>query len=294
MYIPTTIKQSLIKYSAGEYVIHPDYKDNQLLRAWIEQSRFKEFEIPQYQMPQHARQRNFLYHFTLEAINKEVILKVSDYSRYQKWYRRLNQWLVSPFKDYSLNAYYGSIGLQTINIDSMHVLGYWTQQNSSKKSYLLYEKIPATMTAAELCMKLDAEHPQADPIIQAITRKLAHITRDMHDNNMRHGDPHAGNFLLATPVERITDLTEASATNLTFTLIDLDKTCFSRCKKGLCKQLADLRDLRRFRVHTIEGIECLPYYLGHHPSNLQKVILKFWMRGGFNIYKWFKRGSKRK
>lgn len=294
MYIPDAIQQPLVKYAAGEYVLHPDHKDNQLLRAWIEQSHFSEFESPAYQMSQHARQRNFLYHFALDSVDKEVILKVSDHSQYQKWYRRLNQWLVSPFKNYSLSAYYGSIGLQKINIDSIQVIGYWTQQGDHKKSYLLYEKVKAAMTVSDLCVRVHAEHPHADQITQAIAAKLARITRNIHSNNMRHGDPHAGNFLLTTPIKNIPDLTIDSVANLNFTLIDLDKTCFARNPISIMKKFADLRDLRRFRVHDIEGIACLPYYLEHQPSALQKAVLRFWMRGGFNIYKWFKRGSKRK
>jgi len=294
VHIPTEIKQSLEKYSAGEYVIHPEYKDNQLLRIWIEQSQYKNHELPQYQMQQHARQRNFLYHFPLEAIGKTVILKVSDHSQYKKWYRRLNQWLVSPFKNYSLSAYYGGIGLQNIGIDSMQVIGYWTNKDNCNKSYLLYEEVIASMTATELCEKIQTEHANAEPIIQAITLSLAKITRNIHNHNMRHGDPHAGNFLLTSPIDNITSLTETSVADLNFTLIDLDKTCFTRSKLEIFKKLADLRDLRRFRVHNIEGIDCLPYYLGRPPSGLEKAVLKFWMRGGFNFYKWFKQGPKRK
>lgn len=294
MYIPAAIKQPLATYAAGKYLLHPDYKDNQLIRAWIEQSRFGDYESATYQMSEHARQRNFLYHFQLDALGKEVILKVSDHSQYQKWYRRLNQWLVSPFKNYSLNAYYGSIGLQKINIDSIHVIAYWTQQDNTKKSYLLYEKVNACMTASELCVKVANEHPQAKEIIQTIAIKLANITHSLHTNSMRHGDPHAGNFLLTTPVHHISGLTTDAVAKLNFTLIDLDKTCFTRRHEGIIKKFEDLRDLRRFRVHDIEGIDCLPHYLRHPPSLTQKAILRFWMRGGFNIYKWFKRGSKRK
>lgn len=294
MYIPAEIRQPLKTYPAGKYVLHPDYKDNQLLRIWIEQSRFTDYESALYQMSEHARQRNFLYQFQLDAVGKEVILKVSDHSQYKKWYRRLNQWLVSPFKNYSLSAYYGSIGLQKINIDSINVIAYWTQQNNSKKSYLLYEKVNASMTAADLCTRINAEHPHAISIIQAIAERLANITRTIHAQNMRHGDPHAGNFLLTTPVLDITELTVERIAELNFILIDLDKTCFSRQKKGSLKTLADLRDLRRFRVANIEGIDCLQYYLGTPPSNMQKATLRFWMRGGFNFYKWFKKGAKRK
>jgi hypothetical protein len=294
VYIPAEIQQPLKTYVAGNYVVHPDYKDNQLLRIWIQQLHFTDYEAASNQMSQHARQRNFLYHFVLDAVGKEVILKVSDHSQYQKWYRRLNQWLVSPFKNYSLSAYYGSIGLQKINIDSIKVIAYWTQIDNSKKSYLLYEKVNASMTVADLCTKINAEHPQALSIIQAVAQRLANITRTLHAHNMRHGDPHAGNFLLTTAVPDITELTVERIAELNFTLIDLDKTCFSRQQKGTLKALADLRDLRRFRVANIEGVDCLQYYLGKTPSNMQKAALKFWMRGGFNVYKWFKKGSKRK
>lgn len=294
MYIPAAIHQPLCTYSTGKYVLHPDYEDNQSLRSWIEQSRFSQYESEDYQMSQHARQRNLLYSFHLDTIDKEVILKVSDHSQYQKWYRRLNQWLVSPFRNYSLSAYYGSIGLQKNKIDSIRVIAYWTHQDQGKKSYLLYEKVMASMTAADLCAKICSQHDDAKKIIDAIALKLAGITHAIHIDNMYHGDPHAGNFLLTTPVESVPGLTVESIEQLNFTLIDLDKTGFSRRHLRIFKPLADLRDLRRFRVHNIEGIECLPYYLGHPPSTMQKMILQFWMRGGFNLYKWFKCGSKRK
>lgn len=295
MYIPNDIRQSSRKYALGEYIIHPAHENNQSLEQWIKQLQFEQYESASHRMQLHSRKRNNLYSFHLPCVDKEVILKVSQISEHYRWYRKLNLMLVSLIKNYSLNAYYGGVALEKINIDSIKVLGHWTckRQTQSEKSYLLYEKVNASMSVFDLCEQISQKNEKSKAIISAIAQSLAAVVRNLHANNIRHGDPHAGNFLLCSPVTDISFLTPDSVKQMRFTLIDLDKMHFVRGEKPWKKKLLDIRCIRRFRIHNIDSNESLKYYLDRPASFLEKNILKFWMKGGLNIYKWLKPSKKR-
>lgn len=292
MAIPDTIRQTSRPYARGRYLIHPRHTNNPALQQWIKALQFERQECAANRMQLHSRKRNCLYSFYLPAVDKEVVLKVSQISDRYRWYRRLNLLLLSLIKNYSLNAYYGAIELEKINVDSIKVIACWTCKKPGKKSYLLYEKINATLSVFELCNQISENHPDAEKITIQIATSLAGIIRRMHKNNIRHGDPHAGNFLLCSPLDDIKRLTPASVSQMKFALIDLDKVDFVNHQFKWLKKLFDLRCIRRFRVQAIASHACLAYYLNKKPSILEKVILKFWMKGGFNLYKWLKPGNK--
>lgn len=295
MFIPSHLRQSAKNYALGEYVIHPAHANNNNLEQWIKNIQFEQCETSSNRMQLHSRKRNNLYTFYLDALNKEVVLKVSQISEHYRWYRKLNLMLVGWFKNYSLNAYYGGIALEKIDIDSLKVIAHWTckRQTENEKSYLLYEKVDATMSVYDLCERISEKNPNADSIISAIALSLGNIIRTLHKNKIRHGDPHTGNFLLCSPITDISQLTPKSVKQMKFTLIDLDKVHYADHEKAWRKKIYDIRCLRRFYVHNIDSIKCMEYYLGRKPTLAERLILKFWMQGGFNIYKWFKHSKKR-
>jgi hypothetical protein len=295
VYIPDDIRQTSRKYALGEYVIHPSHANNQALEHWIKDLQFENYEKVDYRMQLHSRKRNNLYSFHLPSVDKEVVLKVSQISQDYRWHRKLNLWLLSLIKNYSLNAYYGGVALEKINIDSVKVLGHWTckRQTQSEKSYLLYEKVNASMSVFDLCEQISQYNKNSKAIISAIAQSLAAIVRNLHANKIRHGDPHAGNFLLCSPITDVSLLTPDCVMKMKFTLIDLDKMHFVHNEKVWRKKLLDIRCIRRFRIHDIDSNESLEYYLDRPANFLEKNILKFWTKGGFNIYKWVKPSNKR-
>ena len=156
MYIPSNIQQAEKTYALGKYIIHPNHTNNQALENWIKDLQFEHFEKPDHHMQLHSRKRNNLYSFYLPAVGKEVVLKVSQISKHYSWHRKLNLFLSGLYKYYSLNAYCGGIALEKSNIESIKVLAHWTckRQTESNKSYLLYEKVVASMSVYELCNQL--------------------------------------------------------------------------------------------------------------------------------------------
>ena len=295
MYIPNNIIQTAQKYALGSYVINPAFANNQALEQWIKNIDFEQFETDNYRLQFHSRKRNNLYSFNLPCVDKEVILKVSQNSTHYRWYRKLNLFLVGLFKNYSLNAYYGGIALESIDIDSVKVIAHWTckRQNESKKSYLIYEKVTSSMTAFDLCHQLSEHNRDAKPILNEISKSLASVIRTIHSENIRHGDPHPGNFLLHTEIPDIHKMTVEHVDQLKFTLIDLDKVEFINNEGKWRKKIFNIRCIRRFFVHNIDYKVSLEHYLDRRPNIMEIVILKFWMRGGFNPYKWIKRNNKR-
>ncbi len=295
MYIPKNIRQSSRKYALGEYIIHPAHANNQSLEQWVKEIQFEQYESTTHRMQLHSRKRNNLYSFHLPYIGKEVVLKVSQISQHYSWHRKLNLLLVSLIKNYSLNAYYGGVALEKINVDSLKVIAHWTckRQTQSEKSYLLYEKVDSAMSVFDLCEQISQTNNNSEVIITSIAQSLAAVIRSLHDNDIRHGDPHAGNFLLCSPIDDISQLTPEDVKQMKFTLIDLDKMHFVRNEKPWRKKLLDIRCIRRFRIHDIDSVESLKFYLDRPASIIEKYTLAFWMKGGFNIYKWLKPTKKR-
>jgi hypothetical protein len=295
VYIPDEIYQTSRKYALGEYVIHPAYLNNQSLEHWIKDLQFEQHEAADYRMQLHSRKLNHLYSFHLPSVGKEVVLKVSQISEHYRWYRKLNLVLIGLIKNYSLNAYYGGIALEKIDVDSLRVIAHWTckRQTQREKSYLLYEKVNAQMSVFELCEQLSQRNNNAKAIITRIAQSLATVVRNLHAHNIRHGDPHAGNFLLSSTISDVSKLNPEAVKQMKFTLIDLDKMHFVHNESSWRKKLLDLRCMRRFRVYDIDNNEGLKYYLDRPANFLEKIILIFWMKGGFNIYKWIKPTKKR-
>lgn len=294
VYIPKKLIQIAQKYALGKYVINPAFTSNQALEQWIKNIDFEQFETDIHRLQFHSRKRNNLFSFYLPCVDKEVILKVSQISTHYSWHRKLNLYLVSLIKNYSLNAYYGGVAFESIDIDSLKVIAHWTckRQNESKKSYLLYEKVTSSMSVFDFCLQLSEHNQHAGPIIERISKSLASVIRTIHSNNMRHGDPHTGNFLLHSKIPDIHQLAIGDVDQLKFTLIDLDKVQFVHNEGTWRKKIFDIRCMRRFNVHNIDCIDSLGHYLNRRPKLAEKIILKFWMRGGLNLYKWIKKNNK--
>lgn len=295
MFIPIDIRQPARKYKFGEYVIHPIHEKNTLLKQWITSAQFTRHETHNERMQLHSRKRNNLYSFHLGLLNKDVVLKVSQISDDYRWYRKLNLRLVELFKNYSLNAYYGSIALQQIDIDSLNVVAHWTYRGPEQtiKSYLLYEKVNASMSVFDLCQAISEKNPRAGEITTCIAKSLAQTIRVLHANNIRHGDPHAGNFLLSSHTSKPAEISPDQVDDMKFTLIDLDKVHFSHRENSLRKKIFNIKCIRRFYVPNINSNQCLAYYLDREPKAYERFLLYFWMKGGLNIYKWLKPGKKR-
>ena len=287
MYIPHEFRQKPKLYSLGEYIIAPHCEVKNQIAAWIVGLRFLDCETADRKLSAHTRKANCLYEIQLDSYEAPLILKVVQPSNHRNWRRRLNSMLTRLFRNPNLSSFHCSLGFEQNNIASIKPIAYWTYQvpGQSEKSYLLYEKVQAEMSAWHLGEYLVETNPQANIIIEEITHQLAQVVRDIHAANMRHGDPHSGNFLVSLNGKDISTLTKGQISQLTFTLIDLDKSHFVRVRWKWLKYFFDMKCLRRFRIRELRGTPLLPYYLQREPNKTDLLVMKFWMRGGFNLYK---------
>lgn len=289
------IKLKKIQFSDGAkgvFSLPPDITNKEDLKTWIIEREFDIYVDEKYRMKRHTRKRNKLYSFIHPTFNKEVVLKVSNIDKQYNFLRRINLLISTFFSDYNLRAFNGSIQLKNIGINCANPVAYWTESSSSifsKKSYYMYEKIHASHSLHSFSEELLRENKNAnDELIAQLANKTVAIVRHIHKAGFRQGDPHPGNFLVSPPTQNISKLNIDELSNMSMFMIDLDKFCKAKPLGQTLKRFFDLRCMRRCTLGPYNQHDMLKFYLRDEYSTTWKNVLSFWIRGGFNPFKWFR------
>lgn len=277
--------------SKGVVSLSPNIENKEAIIKWIIENKFNSFTKQEYRMQRHTRKRNKLYSFQHPIQNTEVILKVSSIDKQYPLLRRVNLILSTLFSDYNFRAFKGSIELRNIDISCANPIAYWTQSYSifKKKSYYLYEKINADHSLFSFSQTLlQKDRINNDEIFHRLAAKTTDIIRLIHNAGFRQGDPHPGNFLIATHESESKHLSIDEINSMRMFIIDLDKFCRAKPFGRTIKRFFDLRCMRRCTLGPYNQHEMLKLYLLDEYSSAWGYVLSFWIRGGFNPYKWFK------
>ena len=276
----------LKKYSRGKYSTYKGHSSYNSIEKWILEQQFLEFEKDELLLSKKSRRRNKLYSFHSIFTDSNVIMKVSEISKKYSFWRRIDLFITGLFKDYNFNSYKGSIKLREAGINTLNPIAYWTYKNSwlNRKSYFLYEKVESDFTVTELCNDIISSNAEnKHELINTIAQKCVEIVKNIHAANIRHDDPHGGNFLTNLFYNNINDISLDDIKNATFTLIDNDRCTYNRSKTTILKRFYDLKCLRRFNICQIPQEELLKNYLGGEYTKTWWYVLNFWKSGGFSV-----------
>ncbi|MEM7400513.1 MAG: lipopolysaccharide kinase InaA family protein [Pseudomonadota bacterium] len=276
----------------GKLIISPHTAYKNELENWVKSNSYSAFENEDFRMQRHTRKRNKLYTFNHPITKKEVILKVSAIDNQYKFLRRTNLTLSTLFSDYNLRAFKGALLLQAIEVECPTPLMYWVEKNSIfvKKSYYMYEKVQADhslFTFSELLAKNN--HTKSQEIYKQLATKTINIIKRIHDAGFRQGDPHPGNFLVTSSNKVHDGTSKINAEDIHMFIIDLDKFSIAKPLGKTLKRFFDLRCMRRCTLGPYNQTEMLKFYLQDEYSRAWNMVVHFWMRGGFNPFKWFKK-----
>lgn len=275
-------------YSQGKYSINKSLSYHESIEKWIQQEQFLAFEDDSLRLNKKSRKRNKLYNFHSDITNSNLVMKVSQVSKDYKFWRKVDLYISSLFKDYNYNSYKSSIKLRSSGVDTVTPIAYWTYGVSwlNRKSYFLYEKVESDLTVTELCSKVFAANiPNQHELTEAIINRSIDIVKRIHAANIRHDDPHGGNILTDIEFSEVSELKVSDINNSRFTLIDNDRCTSTRISIGFVKQFFDLKCLARFNVCQISPQDLLQRYLGREDNSYWQYSLYFWKSGGFNIKK---------
>ena len=276
----------------GVYSISPNISDKKTLKTWIAKKKFISYIDDKYRMIRHTRKRNKLYSFEHPIYKKEVILKVSTIDKQYNLSRRINLLLSNFFNDYNYRAFEGSILLRKIDVSCANPIAYWTISDTifKKTSFYMYEKIPAKHSLFSFSQELlAADNKISKEIFHQLAINTTNIVRHIHEAGFRQGDPHPGNFLISTTKNQdISKLSINEISNMNLFIIDLDKFCRSKPLGRTIKRFFDLRCMRRCTLGPYNQQDMLRFYLRDEYSVVWEHVLKFWIRGGFNPFKWFR------
>ncbi len=288
------VKTEDIKFSDGQkgkYAYASDIPCITELTRWVEDKKFAEYINDNFRLNRHTRKRNRLYTFKHPILNTDVILKVSTIDKKYRLLRRLNLYISTFFKDYNFRAFQGSILLKSIGIECIKPIAYWTESQHlfNNKNFFMYEKIHAEDSLYSLSEKLsDNGNKNLDTIYMLLANKITTITRTIHNAGFRQGDPHPGNFLISLPNKDIQKLNAEDLKSATLYILDLDKFCKAKPLGKTLKRFFDLRCMRRCTLGPYDQDAMLKFYLQDDYSKMWQRVLYFWIKGGFNIFKWFK------
>lgn len=276
----------------GKLIISPHTAYKNELVNWVTSKSYSAFENEKFRMQRHTRKRNKLYSFNHPIIDKEVILKVSVIDSQYKFLRRINLTLSTLFSDYNLRAFKGALLLQAIEVECPTPVMYWVEKDSIfvKKSYYMYEKVQADhslFTFSELLTKNNRATSQE--IYKQLATKTIKIIKRIHDAGFRQGDPHPGNFLVTSSSKVLDDDRKIDAEDIHMFIIDLDKFSIAKPVGKTFKRFFDLRCMRRCTLGPYDQTDMLKFYLQDEYSSVWNMVVHFWMRGGFNPFKWFKK-----
>ncbi len=156
------------------------------------------------------------------------------------------------------NEYQAIRRLEELNIDTMTICGYAQQglNPASQKSFIITEDLVNTISLEDFCESWDENTPDFR-LKQVLIKKLANISRVMHNNGINHRDYYICHFLLALPLPAHEQLNEdsvkvslidlhraqlrAAATPARWRIKDIASLYFSAMNTGLTQ-----RDLFRF------------------------------------------------
>lgn len=276
----------------GKFIISPAQVNSEKLNNWVKNKEYEQYTIEKHRMHRHTRKRNKLYTFEHPILNKEIILKVSHIDKQYKLLRRLNLALSTLFVDYNFRAFSGGLLLQDIGINCPKPIMYWIETNSifCRKSYYMYEKVEADHTLYSFSkLAIEQNRNATNEAYRPLAEKVIHIVKLIHNAGLRQGDPHPGNFLVSFTNSERENICEIDVERIDFTIIDLDKFNVAKPIGKTLKRFFDLRCLRRCTLGPYDQYDMLKLYLQHEYSNAWKLVVYFWIRGGFNPFKWFKK-----
>lgn len=288
------IKPTKTKYldgAKGAFSLSPDISHKNELKTWIIENKFETFVDEAHRMICHTRKRNKLYSFKHPLYNREVILKVSTIDKQYDLPRRINLLISTFFNDYNYRAFEGSILLKKIGVSCANPIAYWTKSNSlfKKTSYYMYEKIHASHSLFSFSQDLLLTDKKTNnEKFSQLAIKTTDIVRHIHTAGFRQGDPHPGNFLVATNNQNISNLSIDEINHMKMYIIDLDKFYKSKPLGRTVKRFFDLRCMRRCTLGPYNQHDMLKIYLRDEYSTTWKYVLNFWIHGGFNPFKWFR------
>ena len=136
------------------------------------------------------------------------------------------------------NEYLAIKKLETLKIDTMHIVGYGIKGNNParQQSFIITEDLINTISLEDFCADWKHQAPTFSLKYQLIN-KLAHISRTLHQNGINHRDYYICHFLLA-----VNKNTELDDRHLKISLIDLHRAQLRRKtpQRWLVKDIASL------------------------------------------------------
>lgn len=275
-------------YSHGKFSTNKSFSGHKSIENWIQEEQFLKYEESEFQLGKKSRKRNQLYCFHSEHTNSSVIMKVSEISKDYKFWRKVDLFITSLFKDYNYNSFIGTTKLQEAGVDTIKPIAYWTHITSwlNRKSYFLYEKVESELTVAELCNEIiSTQIRNKNDLINIITERCVEIVQKIHTANIRHDDPHGGNILTNLKYKNINNVSVEDIRSAKFTLIDNDRCTSAHSVTATLKRFYDLKCLIRFNICQIPPRVLLQLYLGNEYRTYWWYVLSFWKSGGFSIKK---------
>jgi len=288
--VPSVAEQS---YKHGVYCIREDVPYADAVRGFIESFDFRDRTL--YEAIPTNNRRNTLYAFHFPPANRRLVVKIFSVDPALSPRRRAALFMTNLAKNYPRASFAGARILEQAGIPGARAVAYWTFRPDFQHmdGYYLYEEIPAKTSVHRFRESIrgrpsELERRAWDRMID----EIAHISRDLHEKNIRHGALELGNFLVDFGNHGARPRNEADADNARLYLIDTDRVSKARIRIPGLKRFLDLNCLRRLDFDREGRRAFVGRYLGEHYSTAWWYVLELWRLRRFRLRKWL-RGEKR-
>ncbi|MBA3563961.1 MAG: hypothetical protein H0W33_08130 [Gammaproteobacteria bacterium] len=282
-------------YRFGVYWVRDDIPYAESVRKFIEQFDFR--DRTQFEPLQTTNRRNKLFAFYFAPADRRMVVKISSVDPDLSRRRRAALFMTSLAKNYPRASFAGARILEQAGIPGATAVAYWTFRPDFRRmdGYYLYEEVPAQTSVYRFRESVRGEPSALERhAYERMIDEIADITRNMHDQGIRHGALELGNFLVDFGNGTPRPADEADADGPKLYLIDTDRVSRARIRQPFFKRVLDFNCLRRLDFDREGRRVFVQRYLGPDYSPGWWRLLELWRIRRFRLKKWLRgelRGS---
>ena len=252
------------------------YKECEALSDWIVKQEFSAYEVHQFKVERTVSKRVSVYIFFMDAVHKDVVMKVSAINPNHRALRKLEIVMSRWFKgEHNANAFELCVALQGQDISLATPIAYWTCGTGyARKTYFMYEKIANNSNAEQLLDELGkSDKKNAHQCADKLWIRIFSIIERLHTLGWRHGDVVPKNFLLKLPIS-IENLTPSDIDQLDISVIDYDKASRITNVPQWMRKIILLKDIFSFRYFGSREEKLMMDYLKIYRSLTLKIAFR--------------------
>lgn len=267
---PNRRRMRFKRFRGGRLLVRPCEPESVRIEEYISRQEF--LSVPEDAQLETHNKRFRVCNLRISGIpEKRFMMKMSRVNPAYPPLRRANVWFSEAFGDAGWRALRGAVALEKAGVATLRALACWRYRRGwhAPRSYLLYERIPASFSIRDYRLAVAAGKPWArQATLNRLVDAMADILAGMLRQGLRHDDVASGNFLV-----------RLRGDEPDVWLIDTDHVSRIRWSSPFMTRFFTLRSLRRLDLKGNDLDRFLSRYLGGDDGPFWRGVYRFWHKG---------------